>query len=298
VGGAGSLPRVAEISLMVASRKLLVAFMAPGTLLYTLFLLAPVTFFLAMGVMRYDAIALYRPEMTFENFGRIVLDPFYRNVVLLTLKIAALTTVFTLLIGYPVAYVLARSRSAWRGILMFLIVAPLMTGEIVRTYGWIVMLGSEGLINRFLIAAGALHQPLTLLNTQTAVVVALVHILLPFMIFPLISSLASQDPDLVRAADTLGAGRLRAFVEVTLPLSRTGIMVGSLLVFTLAAGAVVTPTLLGGKDVEMLGQMIYDLVLHTLNWPLASACASILLALQLCFVSLQIRANRRALRRS
>lgn len=283
---------------MVASRKLLVAFMAPGTLLYTLFLLAPVTFFLAMGVMRYDAIALYRPEMTFENFGRIVLDPFYRNVVLLTLKIAALTTVFTLLIGYPVAYVLARSRSAWRGILMFLIVAPLMTGEIVRTYGWIVMLGSEGLINRFLIAAGALHQPLTLLNTQTAVVVALVHILLPFMIFPLISSLASQDPDLVRAADTLGAGRLRAFVEVTLPLSRTGIMVGSLLVFTLAAGAVVTPTLLGGKDVEMLGQMIYDLVLHTLNWPLASACASILLALQLCFVSLQIRANRRALRRS
>ena len=180
---------------------------------------------------------------------------------------------------------------------MFLVVAPLMTGEIVRTYGWIVMLGSEGLVNRFLIALHIIHTPLQLLNTQTAVVVALVHILLPFMIFPLISALASQDADLVKAADTLGAGRLRAFIEVTLPLSRTGIMIGSLLVFTLSAGAVVTPALLGGKAVQMLGQTIYDLVLHTLNWPLASACASILLVLQLCFVTIQIRANRRALRR-
>lgn len=283
---------------MTADRKFLVAFMAPGTLLYVLFLVAPTMFFLAMGVMRYDAIDLYRPQLTLTNFSRVVLDPFYRDVVLLTLKIAALTTILTLLLGYPVAYLLAHGRSAWRGLLMFLVIAPLMTGEIVRTYGWIVVLGSEGLINRFLIALGAIHHPLKLLNTQTAVVVALVHILLPFMVFPLISSLASQDPDLLRAADTLGAGRLRAFLEVTLPLSRTGIMVGSLLVFTLAAGAVVTPTLLGGKNVEMLGQMIYDLVLHTLNWPLASACASILLALQLCFVSLQLRANRHALRRS
>jgi ABC-type spermidine/putrescine transport system permease subunit I len=231
------------------------------------------------------------------NFGRIVLDPYYRGIILLTLKIAALTTVFTLLVGYPVAYVLARGRSALRGVLMFLVVAPLMTGEIVRTYGWIVVLGSEGLVNRFLLTVGIIHDPLKLLNTQFAVVVALVHILLPFMVFPLISALASQDPDLVRAADTLGAGRVRAFVEITLPLSRSGIMIGSLLVFTLSAGAVVTPSLLGGKNVQMLGQTIYDLVLHTLNWPLASACASILLALQLCFVTIQIRANRRALRR-
>jgi len=283
---------------MQSSRKLLVAFLAPATVLYTVFLLAPVSLFLAFGLMRYDAIQLFQPVLTLANFGRIVLDPFYRGIILLTLKIAGLTTVCTLLVGYPVAYVLASGRSAWRGILMFLVVAPLMTGEIVRTYGWIVVLGSEGLVNRFLLALGIIHDPLKLLNTQLAVVIALVHILLPFMIFPLISALASQDPDLARAADTLGAGRMRAFLEVTLPLSRTGIMVGSLLVFTLSAGAVVTPSLLGGKDVQMLGQTIYDLVLHTLNWPLASACASILLALQLCFVTIQIRANRRALRRS
>jgi ABC-type spermidine/putrescine transport system permease subunit I len=282
---------------MQSSRKLLIVFMAPATLLYIVFLLAPVSFFLAIGLMQYDAIDLYQPALTLANFGRMALDPFYRDIILLTLKIAALTTVLTLLVGYPVAYLLARGRSAWRGVLMFLVVAPLMTGEIVRTYGWIVTLGSEGLVNRALLVLSIIHTPLQLLNTQIAVVVALVHILLPFMIFPLISALASQDPDLVRAADTLGAGRLRAFVEVTLPLSRTGIMIGSLLVFTLAAGAVVTPALLGGKDVQMLGQMIYDLVLHTLNWPLASACASILLALQLCFVFLQVRANRRAVRR-
>lgn len=276
---------------------MLLAFITPASVLYALFLIAPVTFFLAMGVMRYDAIQLYQPVPTLANFARIILDSYYRDVVVLTLKIAALTTVLTLLVGYPVAYLLARGRTAWRGILMFLVIAPLMTGEIVRTYGWIVVLGSEGLVNRCLLALGVIAHPLQLLNTQTAVVVALVHILLPFMIFPLISSLASQDPDLVRAADTLGAGRIRSFFEVTLPLSRTGMMMGSLLVFTLSAGAVVTPALLGGKDVTMLGQTIYDLVLHTLNWPLASACATILLALQLGFISLQLRANRRALRR-
>ena len=281
---------------MQSSRKLLVAFLAPATLLYTVFLLAPVSLFLAFGLMQYDAIDLFRPVLTLANFGRVVLDPYYRGIILLTLKIAALTTVFTLVVGYPVAYVLARGRSGWRGVLMFLVVAPLMTGEIVRTYGWIVVLGSEGLVNRFLLRTRYHPRPLKLLNTQLAVVVALVHILLPFMVFPLISALASQDADLVRAADTLGAGRMRAFVEITLPLSRTGIMIGSLLVFTLSAGAVVTPSLLGGKDVQMLGQTIYDLVLHTLNWPLASACASILLALQLCFVAIQVRANRRAVR--
>jgi ABC-type spermidine/putrescine transport system permease subunit I len=282
---------------MQSSRKLLIVFLTPAMILYAVFLLVPVSLFLAFGLMQYDAIQLFEPILTLANFGRIVLDPFYRGIIVLTLKIAAVTTVCSLLVGYPVAYVLARGRSARRGVLMFLVVAPLMTGEIVRTYGWIVVLGSEGLVNRFLLALGIIHVPLKLLNTQNAVVIALVHILLPFMIFPLISALASQDPDLVRAADTLGAGRMRAFVEITLPLSRTGIMIGSLLVFTLSAGAVVTPSLLGGKDAQMLGQTIYDLVLHTLNWPLASACASILLALQLCFVTIQIRVNRRAVRR-
>jgi ABC-type spermidine/putrescine transport system permease subunit I len=125
------------------------------------------------------------------------------------------------------------------------------------------------------------------------VVIALVHILLPYMVFPLFSALVAQDPNLARAAATLGAGPARIFFEVTLPLSRSGILMGSALVFTLAAGAVVTPALLGGKDVKMMGQMIYDLVLHTLNWPLAAAFGSLLILLQFAMIFLYFGGGRR-----
>ena len=159
---------------------------------------------------------------------------------------------------------------------MFLVIAPLMTGVIVRTYGWIVLLGSEGTVNSVLRSLGLIERPLKILHTELAVLIALVHILLPYMVFPLFSALAGQDPDLERAAHTLGAGRARTFLEVTLPLSRPGILMGSALVFTLTAGAVVTPALLGGKDVQMLGQTIYELTCprSTGRWPRPSPSCS------------------------
>jgi len=264
-------------------------FLTPVALLYVVILIVPVSLFLVTSVLTYDPMQLYVDKLTSANFTRILLDPFYRAIILLTIKIAVLTVLCTFVLGYPVALVIARGTSAWRGVLMFLVIAPLMTGEIVRVYGWIVLFGSQGLINRALQFVGIIAAPLQILNSQAAVVIAMVHILLPFMVFPLISALANQDPDLVPAADTLGAGSLRAFLEVTLPLSRPGIVTGSMLVFTLSAGAVVTPSLLGGKNVHMLGQMIYDLVLSTLNWPLAAAAACILVALQLVIVALHLR---------
>ncbi len=264
----------------------------PMAVLYALVMVVPVSIFLVTSVLTYDPMQLYVDTPTLANFGRILLDPFYRAVILLTIKIAILTTAISFVLGYPVAYVIAKGKSAWRGVLMFLVIAPLMTGEIVRAYGWIVLFGSQGLVNRALLFVGLIGAPLQILNTQTAVVIAMVHILLPFMVFPLISALSNQDQDLVPAADTLGATRVRAFFEVTLPLSRAGIVTGSMLVFTLSAGAVVTPTLLGGKNVKMLGQMIYDLVLTTLNWPLAAATACILVALQLVIVALHLRPSR------
>jgi ABC-type spermidine/putrescine transport system permease subunit I len=272
------------------------ALAAPIALLYAAFLILPLGFFLAMGVFKYDAFALYLPHLTGENFQRLVSDAYYRAIIVLTLKLAALTTLFSLLLGYPMAFFLSRTQSAWRGVLMFLIVAPLTTGVIVRTYGWIVLFGAEGMINSILRWTGLVHQPLQILNTQTAVVVALVHILLPYMVFPLFSSLAAQDPSLERAASTLGAGRARIFFEVTLPLSKPGILMGSVLVFTLSAGSVVTPALLGGKNVQMMGQSIYDLVLHTLNWPLGSAMASILVLLQFVIIFLYFRSDRQSAR--
>ena len=176
---------------------------------------------------------------------------------------------------------------------MFLVIAPLMTGVIVRTYGWIVLLGSEGTVNKVLVWLGVFDAPIKILETETAVLIAIIHILMPYMVFPLFSSLSSQDPNVEKAAATLGAGRFRTFFEVTLPLSRSGILMGSALVFTLTAGAVVTPALLGGKDVKMLGQTIYDLVLATLNWPFASAVASALVLCQFSIIFLYFRGGRR-----
>jgi ABC-type spermidine/putrescine transport system permease subunit I len=269
------------------------ALLAPITLLYGAFLIVPISFFLAVSVFKYDPFAMYVPDLTGANFARLIFDPYYRGIILLTFRIALLTTVFSLLLGYPLAFFLARTQSVWRGVLLFLVVAPLMTGVIVRTYGWIVLLGSEGMVNTVLVALGVVRRPLQILNSEFAVVVALVHILLPYMVFPLFSALAAQDPDLERAASTLGAGKARTFLEVTLPLSRSGILMGSVLVFTLSAGAIVTPALLGGKNVQMMGQTIYDLVLRTLNWPLAAALGSILVLLQLSIILLYFRGGRR-----
>lgn len=280
-----------------SGRRFTAVLLTPIGITYTVFLVAPLSFFLMMSVFKYDAFALYKPELTGANFARLLFDTYYRGMILLTLRIAALTTIFSLLLSYPLAFFLAGTKSVWRGVLMFLVIAPLMTGVIVRTYAWIVLLGSEGTVNSLLLAFHLIARPLQILNSEPAVVIALVHILMPYMVFPLFSALAAQDPNLERAASTLGAGRLRAFAEVTLPLSRSGIVMGSVLVFTLSAGAVVTPALLGGKDVQMLGQTVYDLILHTLNWPLASAVAFILVVLQFCIIALYFHGGRRALAR-
>jgi ABC-type spermidine/putrescine transport system permease subunit I len=176
---------------------------------------------------------------------------------------------------------------------MFLVIAPLMTGVIVRTYGWIVLLGTDGLINRTMLWLGLVSSPVGLLNTEPTVIVALVHIMLPYMVFPIFSSLVSQDPHLVPAASTLGARPFRTFAEVTLPLSRSGIVMGSALVFTLTAGSIVTPELLGGRSVTMLGQTIYQLILSTFNWPLGAAVAAILVLCQFSVISLYFRKMRR-----
>ena len=266
---------------------------SPIIVVYLIFLLAPIGFFLVMSVFRYSPMELYIPTVTMENFMRLLGEEHYRSIIFRTLKIAAMTTLFSLLLGYPLAYFLARTVSIWRGVLMFLVIAPLMTGVIVRTYGWIVLLGSEGTINVTLMWLGMVDRPIKILETEIAVLIALIHILMPYMVFPLFSSLASQDPDVEHAAATLGAGRLWIFFEVTLPLSRAGILMGSALVFTLTAGAVVTPALLGGTQVQMMGQAIYDLVLSTLNWPFASAIAFVLVFCQFSIIFLYFKGGRR-----
>ena len=265
---------------------------APITLLYVLFLVGPLSFFLVISFFKYSPMEMYVPVLTTENYTRFLFDSYYQNVLLTTLRIGAVTTVICLVLGYGLALFLARTRTRWQGVLMFLIIAPLMTGVIVRTYAWILLLAREGVVNQALRSTGFITQPLEILHTETAVIVALVHILLPYAVFPIYSAIAVQDRDLERAAFTLGAGRLRSFLEITLPLSRPGIIMGSVLVFTLATGAVVTPSLLGGKSVQTLGMTVYSLVVSTLNWPLAAAFASILVLAQFGIVLLYMGRSR------
>ena len=275
------------------SRRYGLALGTPISLLYLLFLIAPISLFLSVSVFKYDAFALYKMPLTGENYLRLVTDSYYNAIILGTVRVAGLTTLFAFLLSYPLAYYLVRRAGAWRGVLIFLVVAPLTTGTIVRTYGWIVLFGAEGTINSILIGLGLIQKPLVILGTENAVIIALVHILMPYMVFPLFSALAAQDPNVEHAASTLGAGRLRIFFEVTLPLSRSGILMGSVLVFTLSAGSIVTAQLIGGKDIQMMGPLLYELVMHTLNWPLGSAVAALLVAMQFLIVLLYFRGGRR-----
>ncbi len=270
------------------------ALLAPITLLYLFCLLAPISYFLAVSFLRYSPVELYTLTPTLENYARLLSDAYNVGVIAETFRVAAVVTAVTLVLGYVLAYFLSRVAPAWRGLFIFLVIAPLMTGVIVRTYGWIVLLGTDGLVNRALMALGLVARPLQLLNSEPTVIVALVHLMLPFMVFPIFSALVGQDPHLVPAASTLGARPLRAFLEVTLPISRSGVVMGSALVFTITAGAVVTPALLGGRDVMMMGQMIYQLVLSTFNWPLGAAFAFVLVLCQLVVIALYFRRTRHA----
>ena len=267
--------------------------LAPVGVLYLAFLIAPIGYFLGVSLLTYSAEQMYLAEPTLANYGRLVSDGYYRQIIYDTLRIAAIVTALSLLGGYVLAYFLARLKNRWRAVLMFLVIAPLMTGVIVRTYGWIVLLGNDGLVNQALQWLGVAAGSVQLLDTEGAVIVALTHIMLPYMVFPIFSSLVSQDPHLVPAAGTLGAGPVRAFLEVTLPLSRSGVVMGSALVFTLTSGSIVTPELLGGRDVTMMGQLIYQLVLSTFNWPLGAAVAAILVLCQFSVITLYFRKMRR-----
>ena len=267
--------------------------LTPIGLLYILFLIAPISYFLAVSFLKYSPQFLYTSQPTLDNYGRLLFDPFYTHIIFNTFRISAIVTGITVVLSYAIAFQLSRVTSTWRGILIFLVVAPLMLGIIARTYGWIVLLGQNGLVNRTLVALGFVANPVTLLGTEGTVTVALVHFMIPYMVFPIFSALAGQDPQLVPAATTLGARPLRAFLEVTLPLSRPGLVMGAALVFTLTAGSVVTPALLGGRNVPMIGQTVYELVMSTFNWPLGAAAAVILVACQLIVLFLYFGRGRR-----
>lgn len=226
-----------------------------------------------------------------ENFGLIWEDPLYWQSYLYSLRIAALTTLIALAIGYPLAYAMASAPARWRAILLVLVILPFWTSFLIRVYAWIGILRPEGLLDMALAALGLSDQPLRLLNTETAVLIGMVYSYLPFMVLPLYATLEKLDRSLLEAAADLGATPLRAFLTVTLPLSLPGILAGSALVFIPAIGEFVIPDLLGGPDTTMIGKVLWTEFFSNRDWPLASAVAVVLLVVLVLPLALLQRAR-------
>jgi putative spermidine/putrescine transport system permease protein len=262
---------------------------APLAIFLALFL-APLVNLLVLSFFRFDRTTGALAEATAQNYVKFLSDPFYLGILWRTLKLALLTTVTTLLLGYPVAYHLTRCSGRKRAYLTLLIVAPLLVSVVVRSFGWLVILGPHGLVNSLLTGLGIVADPLRLLYTETAIVVGLTHVFLSFMVLSVAASLGRIDPALIRAAQNLGASERQAFVRVVLPLSLPGVAAGSLIVFTLAASAFITPALLGGPRVKVMSYLAYQQTLLLSDWPYGSAIAFILLALTGLCAFLYLRA--------
>ncbi len=224
-----------------------------------------------------SAIKEFLSQLDFENFAWLASDALYINAYLSSLKIAFISTVISLMIGFPIAYGMARVAVEWRPTLMMLVILPFWTSFLIRIYAWIGILKSEGLLNQFLLWLGVIDTPLIILNTNIAVYIGIVYAYLPFMILPIYATLEKLDGSLLEAAEDLGCSRFTAFWLITAPLARPGIIAGCFLVFIPAVGEFVIPDILGGSDTLMIGKILWTEFFSNRDWPVASAVAVVLL---------------------
>ncbi|MFN3670969.1 MAG: ABC transporter permease [Bosea sp. (in: a-proteobacteria)] len=222
-------------------------------------------------------IGEFLAALDFENFALLFEDALYWQSYLSSLRIAALTTLLALAIGYPLAYAMAAAPRRWQGVLVLLVILPFWTSFLIRVYAWAGILRPDGLLDAGLTALGLADEPLRLLNTEAAVLIGMVYSYLPFMVLPLFATLQKLDRSLLEAASDLGATPVTAFLTVTLPLSLPGVLAGSALVFIPAIGEFVIPDLLGGPDTQMIGKVLWTEFFSNRDWPLASAVAVVLL---------------------
>jgi putative spermidine/putrescine transport system permease protein len=248
-------------------------------------------FLAALGAVLQFSLRAYVPGsldpggFTFANFTDL-LKPLYARVFLDTVVICFLTAVSTLIVGYPLAYALVRTQSAViKSILLVIVVTPLFLGEVVRTYSWIIVLGNNGFINSILLNLGMIRQPVQFMFTTFGVVVALVHVTMPVMVIMLAAGLSHIDRDYQRAAESLGAGPIRVFLTVTLPLSMPGVVAGVTTAFAWTFSAFATPQLIGGGRVNMISNLVYQLGFSSFNFPFAASLCVAGLALTIVVLS-------------
>ncbi|GAB3714629.1 ABC transporter permease [Nocardiopsis oceani] len=265
----------------------------PGLFGLAISFVIPLLWVARMSLNEGGAAGAIVETVTLDTYVAALTDSFTWQVTFNTLYMGVLVTVLTLVLAYPVALFLVRTPSRFRGLLLALAVAPLLTSQVVRTYGWMVLLGNDGVVNQFLLGTGLTNTHLQLSNNFTGVVIALVEILMPYAILVMVAGFGSISVDLEQAAGSLGANRWQTFWRITFPLSLPAVLTAGLLVFVLAISSFVTPSLMGGGRVFVLATEIYSHAMQTLNWPMAAAMSMILLAVFSLLTSIYLRVVRR-----
>jgi putative spermidine/putrescine transport system permease protein len=261
---------------------------APTSLLSATMLVGPATVFVAAGLLvplaillrysfnRFEPRRMMVEAFSLDNYVKFFSDPYYTGVLFTTLRVAALCTVVCLAMGLPLAYVLARTQSRFKNVLIMLVVLPLFVGNAVRAAGWMVLFGSKGFLNVTLMQLGAIHEPLQIMYTEGAVVAGIIAVNLPYMVLTLQSVIEGINRNVEEAAFSLGAGPATMFRRVLLPLSLPGILAGTILTFILGMNAYATPVLLGGPKFKMMGPLVFG-QFQLNNWPFGASVAFVLM---------------------
>ncbi|MBE2276391.1 MAG: ABC transporter permease [Rhodobacteraceae bacterium] len=269
----------------------------PALVLLVCFLVLPYVSIVVMSFREASTRAVYGDGFTLEHYTTVIADPFIWGIVWRTLRTGLIVTVVTLLLGYPVAYHLARTRSRWASVLYIFVISPLLVGLVVRTFAWLIILSNGGVANNALKWAGLIDRPIQLLNTPLGVTIGLIHVFLPFVILPLLGNLQAINPEVAMAGRSLGASRLQTFLRVTLPLSMPGIQAGSILVFVLSISAYVTPAMLGGSQGRTMAVLVVQYLVDSFRWPAGAALAIFMAAITLSVIAVYLRLTARAMRR-
>ena len=240
----------------------------PASLALLVFFIIPMVYILVKTIS----------ENGFADFVDFFTDPFYLDILWTTVRVSLISTAVSLILGYPTAYFMARSKSRMKKVMIIIILFPFLVSAVVRSYGWMVLLGQKGIVNQFLLGIGLISEPLKMLNTEFAVIVGMIHLLIPYMVLALLGVLQSIDPNVEYAAYSLGANPLQTFAKVVFPLSTPGIISGCVLVFTMSMTSYVTPKLLGGSKFRMMATMVVQEINVSFDWGAAAAISYILLA--------------------
>jgi spermidine/putrescine transport system permease protein len=281
------------MSVLQVNRRLSAWLLTPGISWLLIFLVMPCLLVLVYSFVQRGAYGGIDWVFSWENYQRAV-DPLYLGILLKSAKIAGLATLIALLLGYPAAYAIARASRRRQGIYLFLVMLPFWSNYLIRTYAWIVLLNREGLFNHLLRALGYSGEPLNLLYTESAVVLGLVYNYIPFVILAIFASLSRINAELWEASKDLGASAWMTFRRIILPLSVPGIAAGAVFIFVLSIGNFITADLLGGKQVQMVGNLIYSQFLTARDWPFGSALSFFLIAIMLVLLFVQALIARRA----